>query len=1055
MAPQRLEPELLDHLRVEFGEYGRRAADLLSDAHAHLVSATPTLRLREVVAHCLREALKSILESVGSGGAGTWKQISRRVVKARRRYGIAVGLPGEDAEGALRDLLANIDDLSRFHDEEAGLHERRLIAVMVNRTGTAPLSTGTAPVRAYQDLLHRLDTAAHGGRTQESIEQMWAECVAILRSLFLPPEIRQEALERLAQTAHPTSSDTQAVLELVSSPGHLQFFLGRVESPSWLEALGATGALDPTDTDGRWPPHAAAVRLAERHPAEVAAWLQGMFQSHGATPALATQIGYTACAAGGPALGLVLAAVRQHPEHHGIVMTGVRAAKQAEASDALVEDLADVILNPRSWAAAAFVNPLLDQISAGINEDNSRRRIDILVYKIQSLPEDDRLLRKFRWQPSGSVADIPRSARDDRSRLLLSCLLRLLESAWAWTPATGLLDAFDRLPDSGLRQRLRAWVLANAPDVAPSLIADEIEQTISSRSPTGDDVALADRAATDCDHSTCAPRWSKALGTAPDVEQVGRALAEDDVNDDWLRALRWVPLLPAEATGTWATACDILAARYGRQGRDALVQGASEVAQFAVSPITADELRSLDPDTAAATIAQWRPGPRDWLGGAHEIARTLESVVKDNIEEWVSAPIRTVVNLRHPTYISRYLYALTSAASEQELPVGELLDVIKLVRTRPWPVEPLADDRRDYNTDWRETEQAAVGLIKALADSDRGFDGRADEAWAVLVSEASDRTEPSNIVSISTGPDFLTSAINRPCTRALEAVLSFLGHEYRSAGTVRPEATSLFEDGLRLTGIDGAEHRAVMASRLGFLLHVLPEWTETTRELLFGSLAPEGLGQLSVELAIEWSPPNPWLLENFREAVHNAVRIDTDHAMEHMIVAMLWNCPGYSVQQTMAFLRTSPELVSKSGYALGRVLDDADANQSLVDVAADFWRTVLVTETGAALEGFGFLSQVAAMDPDTWEELMLQTVQAAAGRVDWSHGIAERLEASRTTTTGLAILNELVRGGIEDWDRVLVIEKASAILARATDLQETDDYRRLRTTLLERGAIDD
>ncbi len=445
----------------------------------------------------------------------------------------------------------------------------------------------------------------------------------------------------------------------------------------------------------------------------------------------------------------------------------------------------------------------------------------------------------------------------------------------------------------------------------------------------------------------------------------------------------------------------------------------------------------------------------DWLGGAHEIGRTLESVVKDNIEEWVSAPIRTVVNLRHPTYISRYLYALTSAASEHELPVGELLDVIKLVRTRPWPVERLADDRGDYNTDWRETEQATVGLIKALADSDRGFDGRADEAWAVLVSEASDRTEPSDIVSISTGPDFLTSAINRPCTRALEAVLSFLGHEYRSAGTVRPEATSLFEDGLRLTGIDGAEHRAVLASRLGFLLHVLPEWTETTRELLFGSLAPEGLGQLSVELAIEWSPPNPWLLENFCEAVHNAVRIDTEHAMEHMIVAMLWNSPGYSVQQTVAFLRASPELVSRSGHALGLVLDDADADQSLVDVAADFWRTVLVTETSAALEGFGFLSQVAAMDADIWEELMLQTVQAAGGRVDWSHGIAERLETSRPTTTGLAILNELVRGGIEDWDRVLVIEKASAILARATDLQETDDYRRLHTTLLERGVIDE
>ena len=199
-------------------------------------------------------------------------------------------------------------------------------------------------------------------------------------------------------------------------------------------------------------------------------------------------------------------------------------------------------------------------------------------------------------------------------------------------------------------------------------------------------------------------------------------------------------------------------------------------------------------------------------------------------------------------------------------------------------------------------------MIKALADSDRGFDDRSEAAWAVLASEASDRSEPSDIVSISTGPDFLVSAINRPCTRALEAVISLVAHEYRSGGTVRPEAISLFEDALRLVGTDGAEHRAVLASRIGFLLHVLPEWIETNRDLVFGSQAPNGLGQLSVELAIESSPPNRWLLENFPAAVHNSVRVGTEHAMEHMIIAMLWGCAGYSIQETVGFLRNLPRV---------------------------------------------------------------------------------------------------------------------------------------------------
>ena len=50
-------------------------------------------------------------------------------------------------------------------------------------------------------------------------------------------------------------------------------------------------------------------------------------------------------------------------------MAGVQAAEQADASSRLVEYLADLILNPSSWDASIFVEPLLDQISAGINEE--------------------------------------------------------------------------------------------------------------------------------------------------------------------------------------------------------------------------------------------------------------------------------------------------------------------------------------------------------------------------------------------------------------------------------------------------------------------------------------------------------------------------------------------------------------------------------------------------------------------------------------------------------------------------------------------------------------
>ena len=159
MMPQQLQPlesELLEHLRVEFGSRGHRVADLLSDAHSHLTSSTPLFRRCDAVAFCLREAMQEILKSVESGGAGSWRRLSREVIEKRKRYGKAIRPPGdgaedtEDAEGALCDLLVSIDALEEFLNEGVGPHERRLIKVMERRTGAVPLSDGTEPVHDYQ-----------------------------------------------------------------------------------------------------------------------------------------------------------------------------------------------------------------------------------------------------------------------------------------------------------------------------------------------------------------------------------------------------------------------------------------------------------------------------------------------------------------------------------------------------------------------------------------------------------------------------------------------------------------------------------------------------------------------------------------------------------------------------------------------------------------------------------------------------------------------------------------------------------------------------------------
>jgi hypothetical protein len=50
-------------------------------------------------------------------------------------------------------------------------------------------------------------------------------------------------------------------------------------------------------------------------------------------------------------------------------------------------------------------------------------------------------------------------------------------------------------------------------------------------------------------------------------------------------------------------------------------------------------------------------------------------------------------------------------------------------------------------------------------------------------------------------------------------------------------------------------------------------------------------------------------------------------------------------------------------------------------------------------------------------------------------------------------MNSLVRGASDEWDRRGNIERAVDLLRASDSLAATPEYERLRTTLLERGAL--
>ena len=303
---QPLGNEVRDRLIDELGNHGCRAVEFL-DTAAALLDERPSAAIRhsQAVAFCLRQAIRVISAAAGAGDPGAWGRLSRDVVDACEQYRRLRGLSSDD-ERALDDLLARVDELKRFHDQQPRFHERGLNLVMEDVTGVAPVVVAAGPMQAFQRLLGRLNDAVYSDTADVDAERLWNDCVEVLRRLFLPPEVRISELERLAGLDNPTAQDRDAAVDLVASSEHLRRFLDAVVSPSWLGLLTESGHLVPPNNGGSWPVLSAVRRLAESHPQEVLSWLEGLAREHRSDSARSRCIAWAASVAGEPAVVVVL-----------------------------------------------------------------------------------------------------------------------------------------------------------------------------------------------------------------------------------------------------------------------------------------------------------------------------------------------------------------------------------------------------------------------------------------------------------------------------------------------------------------------------------------------------------------------------------------------------------------------------------------------------------------------------------------------------------------------------------------------------------------------------
>ena len=781
MSMNPLGDDLRERLIGELDENGRGAVDSLDAARDFLVTGVAAPQLSHAVATCIRNSVDAILDSAGTSDAHRWERLSREGVASYRRYRAQRDHNPLDTAEELRDLEACMNALDHFHSEPPRA-ERRLTEVVLRVTGQVPLRGKGSAFEAFLVLRDSLNSVVHGSHSK-SAESLWNDCVRALRGLFLPPEARDVQLESLARHESPGLQEVAEVVGLATTPVHMRRFLNAVTSLRWLEMLGEQGHLDPPDGREMWSAREAVLRFAADCPDAVAHWLDTMYRKHRSHAGRVVHIARVAEVAAGPSLGIVLDAVKAHTRDRDIVSVGYRMARSVDAADPRVQEMADILLNEDSWPLMNFPNPLLKGLVDGADASNAAARCGLLFQKIAKVPEHDNYLLRLDLVNSESISDPPVRINKKRCPALVSSLLELIARCWEWLTVDDLLAQADRL-DLRLSRRSRAWILANAPEVAAQQMVDEIAGAIPARSPTSDDLALIDRAVASAGASAAAAAWADAFGDAPTVGGDGHDLTAEDAPIEWLYRVWWLSLVPPGTSPCWEPAVEILSNGYGLD-REALERRADQLPGPS-SPFSVEELNSMPVDEAAQTIAAWRPARSGWPRAARELASTLGHAVAASPDTWLAHPVATVKQLHHPLYINHYLHAVSKLAPEHNLSVGPLLDAVLFARTHPWPPQPLETSGTRVEAvissersgvlggEWSDADRSGIDLIRDFVVAGCAFEGRVQDVWGVLSSAA--RTCSQNYRP--EGPDHFDHyerAINQTCTRALETAVLLAG----------------------------------------------------------------------------------------------------------------------------------------------------------------------------------------------------------------------------------------------------------------------------------------
>lgn len=1046
-----LPEDFLEHLVVEYGQRGERAVGHLQTAWrlAALRDDGALVKIGESIAYNLREAMASIADAAGLAPVSDWASLSRGLADAVDFYDSLRDVPGGEAEAALSGMRQAASALRAFH-EEPKRRQRQVEFLIVERTGGTPLAAQISPTREFVSVLDRTNTALHELAPNGAPVPLCNSVLEILQRLFMPPEQRLNRLKELASFPGPVSADSiDEVTYLVTTVPVLGSFLSAVQDLTWLDCLGKAGVLDPpADEKKGWAVVVAAEHLGAIDQARFVQWLRSAY-AKAETPGGKALVVVAALRLGDAGIPLLLRALKDQGVNQSVSHIAANLALKKPADDPLVRELADLLLNPLLWSAAGFAEMVLAHFITGLDEQNSSERLQILAFKLGAidLSGSSRIWKELNDRVS--LAKWETWDTDAREALILEAFVAGIFKAAQWVSLKELLHPVRKIP-SPIGPRLQALILTHAPDLDVEEAIELSAGLIENGRATEDAAGLVDRIVQEVDESLYSERWRDALGSPPAQSEVrdGQGRLKSDVREKAV----WASLLPTSISDAWAETLGAIRLEIGEIDREALFFATRVVSDWGRSPIEPEALASLSSRDAAIWVSNWRPADEWSMENARDLGRALEDVVGDQPGGWLGDVLELARVLAQPIFVTHLLKGIARAVrkglvtSDQ---VDGILDLIELVQSDPWePTLVTGETLFDYEPDWSLTKDATLDVIKALASSQVGFNGRGGKAWEVVAATVRDLGPKSTVSGAGVEP--LISAVNRSSGIALRTLLVLLWHE-RQLGSNPPQvALDTLDFVVGLDGQDGLELRAVLASEWNFLLQAVPDWLNSRKDSLFGDSAPGDLGQRSVDIALERDSPGTWLFSNYRSKIFDAARRGVQRASEGIMIAMLHGEDGYSTSECVEFARNNPDV--GFGRSLGWVLRSDDLKPEWMQRALQFWDQMISRGPASALGEFGTMASCVGLDFDEWASYTLRTLHATEGPLDGAIGeMLDRLSSEAPTPDSLDIANQMVRRESPPWESARVIASANELLTWADALAETDAYARLKTALLERG----